>query len=277
LKSAICRLSDGGIIPGLSDLIPENRDLSDKDIEQLADVVDRADLPFDATLGLRDTRASLVRSYSRRRLVRELPPGEQSLPWLEIHNPPGGTTVVRMGSSDSDEKSIGVSVFGSGFGTGRRITFEARIESEARFVCVAYSMRLKVQARVYLRESTESVEVRVLGLLGNSVEALLPCSGCGLSSAAIDDFDYLIEPFIDLRHDVAASRLTERVEVEDHASVDAGFTLPRMETRLALKATFANNATIETESMLPAGQLYQRYRRLVTAGPLHSRMWTVDE
>jgi hypothetical protein len=278
LLENIFTVRDDGPLPGLSDIIPTGRELSETEVEDLVRKVSEADLPFQATLGLRETWASLVRSFSRRQLLRELPDDELSMPWLQIHVPPGGTTLVRLSTSESESSSLTLSVFGSGFGRGRAITVTLASASEPRSVCATYSLTLRVRPRIYDKGGIESVEVDVRELLGTSVEPLSPCPCCSVNNASVDLFDFKVEPYFDLRRDTVAITSTERIEAQEETTIDAGFSLPMLPAvALKLTAKVKRVVAFETESTLPPGHLYRPFRRRLLGAPLHSRMWAVDD
>jgi hypothetical protein len=228
-------------------------------------------------MGLPEAWRSLVRPFSKRQLLRELPDEERSLPWFESHVPPGGTSLIRLSTTTSGDSSASLSVFGSGFGRRRAVTITVATTSEPRSVCASHCLNVRVRTRVYSRGGVESVEVTVLEFLGTSVEPLAPCPWCGPDGAKQDPFDYLVEPYIDLRHDSVASRISSLIELRDETTIDAGFSVATLPAALKLSAVIKRGITLEAESTLPPGHRYRKFRRLSLGSPLQSPMWSIDD
>jgi hypothetical protein len=268
---------DEGPVPGLSDIIPAAGELTAAQIEGIARAVSDADLPVQETLGLPVAWAFLARSFSERRLLRELPDEERSLPWFEIHVPPGGTSLIRLATKTSAATTASLSVFGSGLGKGRTATITVGSASEPRSVCASYHLNVRVRTRIYTRAGIESVEVEVREFLGESVEPLMPCPRCRTDGAMPDPSEYRLEPYIDLRRDSVASRVTSLIEIDEETTIDAGFSVASLSTALKLSAVIKRGVTLETESMLPPGHRYWKFHRLALGAPLHSPMWAVND
>lgn len=219
---------DDGPLPGFADFIPADRDLSDAEIEGIASAVAAADLPVHATLGAGSAWAALVRSFSRRTLVRELPVQQALVPWLEVHSPPVGEAVVRLQASAASQRSVLFNVFGSGFGRGRRLRFTAGSESGPRTDCVTYAFRVMVKPRVYRRDEHESVEVSVQGITGLQTDSRPrgDCPWCSRLDRSDDDPLLVPEPVLDLRRDSSHNTVMRALELEEETSIEAGFRTP---------------------------------------------------
>ena len=271
-------LQDDGPLPGLADFIPEGRELSDSELDDIARSIDSAALPIQITLGPREVWASFLRSFARRKLLREHPPVEADLTWLEAHAPPNGTTMVRIGSSVSDERGLSASIFGSGGGTMRRVTITSSSESGPRPGCVSYTARFSVLPRIYSRGGVESVEVSVLGAptLVTETRSRSKCQWCSALAEPFDTTRYLTESGIDLRGDNVPVTIARRTEVHEETAIEAGFTVPMIPASLKLTAIVMRSVSIEFQMQLAAGRRYSSLSLLEDSGAVHGPLWTTD-
>ena len=159
------QVRDEGPIEGLVDLIPEpstgDDHLSTDQLEAITERIDRAELPVRPTMGLRESWQALIDRIFARRLVRELPSETRSMPWLECHVPLGGTTIIRSKASVESSGEVGLKIFGSGLGRGRRAMIGVSTQSRPRRQCARYSLDLDVKPRLYDSRGVESVEVEI--------------------------------------------------------------------------------------------------------------------
>lgn len=274
------QVRDEGPVEGLADLIPEPADdddrLAPERVDEITERINRAELPLQATMGLPESWQNLIDRVFFRRLVRELPAETRAVPWLECHVPPGGTTTIRSRTSMESSGGLGLKLFGSGLGRGRRVAIGVSTQSHPRRQCARYLLDVEVKPRLFESRGIESVEIEVLACHGDSVRILNPCQRCGVDPGSVDPFDFDLGPHLDRRQDTVATIWLGSLEVAENLAMEAGFSVGGLDTQLTLSATVTRSTALEVESELPPGHLYQLYRALATHGPLQTPMWAVS-
>jgi hypothetical protein len=268
---------DDGALPGLSDLVPSTgKKPTLAKIKEYTRSIQQADLPLEPTMGFGDWSGFIERLFFRK-LVRELSEQNCSLPWFQCHVPPAGTTSVESGVSVESDSSIGLKIFGSGLGRGRKVSISVSSKSEARLQCAEYRLDLRVKPRVFASHGTESIEVEVLEYMGDSAITYDRCPFCGRQVAAVDPMDYRFGPHIDLRRDKSASTRTFKFAIEDSSSIEVGFQAAAIPVELKLDAKVTKGTTLEVESVFPPGFRYLPCYRVTPGGPLHTAMWAIEK
>lgn len=273
-------LHDDGPLPGLADFVPLGQELSDAELEEVSSSINEANLPLQATMGLSESWAKLLRSFSRRELVRELAVEERVLPWLRVHAPPSGTAVVRLRASTMGQRAMSLNVAGSGFGRGRRVTLTETSESGPRHECVTYAVRLAVQPSVYRRGDAESIEVRIASARGTEIDPRPrgECLWCSRLDESPDDDQFVLpEPVLDLRRDSVPSTVTRGLELDEETNIEAGFSVPTVNASLKLMAVVSRGTAVELQFQLSAGWIYRPFSCLDENGALHGPLWTASE
>jgi hypothetical protein len=268
---------DEGALPGLSDLVPSTgRKPTPAKVEECTQAIRQADLPLEPTMGFGDWRGFIERLFLRK-LVRELPEQICSLPWLQCHVPPAGTTTVRSDGSVESDASIGLKIFGSGLGRGRKVNIRVSSKSEARRQCAEYRLDLRIKPRIFSSRGTESIEVEVLQFVGDATTSYERCPFCGRERADVDPMDYTFGPYLDLKQDKSASTRTFKLAVETSSSIDAGFQTATIPVELKLNAKVTEGMTLEIETVFPPGFLYVPCYYATPSGPLQTPMWAIEK
>ncbi|MEU9880362.1 hypothetical protein [Streptomyces phaeochromogenes] len=275
---------DKGPLPGISDLVPTGRDLTDSEIDRIGALIDEADLPLQVSLGSRDRWGAVLNAISQRELVEELPPEEQVLPWLEAHAPPGGSTTVRIDASASTEKSFRLNIFGSGLGGGRQLEWDVSNEYGPNTDCATYASTVMVQASIY-REgadtSPQTSEVRILKHLNTAVKSRPreQCPWCAGPSSDATRVRYEPEPAHsrDLRGLAVPATVSLALKAGKGNILEAGFGVPQLGVSLKLIAKAHNTDSIRCIYQLPARRISRAFSyRAPPRHQLHSLMWNVN-
>ena len=269
-------VQDGGELPGLASIVDASADvaLDEAFIAERVRAVASADLPIASTMGVADLRGMVERVLFRK-LVRELPEEDCSVPWLECHVPPGGNTVLRSSEGQTGSGGLELKVFGSGLGAGRKVTISTSRAAAPRSTCATYRLDLRIKPRIYAVRNVESIEVEVLACRGESIVSLERCPFCGVAPADVDRFGYRFGEHLDLRKDSVATKVKLHLAVEDSMSMDAGVKLPTLPVELKLGAKLARSVSFEVESEFPPGLLYRAYTRS-GSGPIQTAMWAIE-
>ena len=270
-------VNDEGPLPGLAELLPASAEkaLNDQTVDEYRRAVAESNLPLSQTMSFGSDFRALIERTLFRKLVRELPEEDARLPWLECHVPPGGTMTISTTTSSVHSSDLELNIFGSGLGTGRKISITATSSSEARKQCATLALDLRVKPRIYEIRGTESVELEVSSILGNSIESKKQCPFCGVPANTIDRFSFQLGEHLDLRHDEVASKRNLKLALEDSKSIDAGIELKNFGVAFKLSATVSRGQTFEIESVFPPGKLYSAYSRL-RGGPFQTAMWATE-
>jgi len=255
---------DKGPLPGISDLVPAGRDLTDSEIDRIGALIDEADLPVQVSLGSRDRWGPLLNAISQRELVEVLPPVQQILPWLEVHAPPGGSTTVRIEASASAGMSFRFKIFGSGFGPGRLLEWDVTQESGPHTGCATYASRVMAQTSVYREGADRSLStstVRILEHLNTVVESRPreQCTWCAGPSSDAARLRYRLEPAYsqDLRGLAAPYTVSIALKAGKENILETGFGVPQLGVSLKLIAKASNADAIKFIYQLPDGRLSQ--------------------
>jgi hypothetical protein len=271
---------DNGPLPGISDFIPQGRDLSDAEITRIIAAIDDAGLPLPVSLGAGDRWRALVDAVAHREPVEVLPPQEQAMPWLEAHAPPDSTTTVRFEQAASAELAFELKVWGSGLGPGRSVGRSASSESGPRFDCATFITRFRVQTRIYRRRglpSSQTSEVTVLEPLGTVIESTPreQCRWCSALASGSDEFPFEPSPEddLDLTRDTAPYSCSLAWTGERNVDIEAGFPVPQLGISLRFKAVARNTQALHFRYELPPGRSYQAYRYPAERERLHSPLW----
>ena len=269
-------IRDEGALPGLAEIVPsaEGQAVDEAMIAERVRAVASANLPIASTMGVSDLRGMVERILFRK-LVQDLPEEDCSMPWLECHVPPGGTTVLRSASSTVGSGQLELKLFGSGLGIGRKVSITCSTAAAPRSNCATYLLDLRVKPRVYSVRNAEFVELEVLACRGMSILSMHHCPFCGVAPAAVDRFSYRFGEHLDLRNDKVATKLKLQLSVDDSLSMDAGVKLASLPVELKVGAKVARSITFEVESEFPSGALYHSYAR-VGGGPVQTAMWAVE-
>lgn len=269
---------DDGPLPGLGHLVAAapGAEVTEALVDAGVRAVQTAGLPIAATMGfsLTDLHA-LVERVLLRRLVRELPEDDVSMPWFEAHVPPGGSMSLRTSESNSSGGSLELKLYGAGFGAGRKVSISVSSSSPPRDCCASFALDLRVRPRVYALRGRESVELEVVSLRGRSVVSHEHCPYCGVAPALVDPFLYRLGDHVDLRRDKVAQTQKMQLSVDDSLSIEFGTKLPSLPVELKLGAKAARTVSYELECQFPPGALYLPYTR-VGAGPVQTPMWAVE-
>ena len=267
---------DEGALPGLAMLVqaPADGKLDEELIAERARALAAADLPVAATMGVSDLRA-LVERVLFRKLVRELPEEDCSMPWFECHVPPGGSTILKSSETSTSSNTLELKLFGSGVGAGRKVSITVSSAAAPRTTCATFLLDFRVKPRIYNVRGVESVELEVIECRGKSIVSHEHCPFCGVSPDTVDRFGFRFGEHLDLRKDKVSTKLKLQLAVEDSLSIDAGLKLAAFPVELKLGAKVARGSTFEVESEFPAGALYRAYAR-VGGGPVQTEMWAVE-
>jgi hypothetical protein len=217
-------------------------------------------------MGTWDRFERLVGWLRSRRLVRELPVQVVYLPWFACHVPEDGTAQVSITSSDTREMSVGVKVFGSGFGHGRALVLKVTSDTEPRRLCALYSVALRVAPMIYKQGDAESVVLEIEGEAGTRSETLDICPFCTKSFDTVNPFDYELGEFIDLRRDKVRHKTKMSLQWTGNNSLELGIPVPgpQIPVTLSLSAKLSSNAAWEMAYEFAPGYLYQPFRKRET-------------
>ena len=273
-------IRDDGPLPGVADCLTDSStsEPTAEDVEQFGRAIAAADLPIAATMGVWDDARGLFDRIFYRKFVRDEPPIECRMPWLECHVPPGGASVVKSKATSVDERSCELKIFGSGVGAGRKTTISIGTDSGARTRCTTFAFDLMVTPRVFELRGRETIELQVVRVLGEAVEAHDDCPYCGVAPGAIDPFRFELGEHLDLRSDGAALKRSTGLAVEGGftASIGPKLTLPGgVVPQLSLTAKVSRGMTLEVEMTFPPGALYRSYKP-IRSPTLQTTMWAVE-
>src|SRR5882672_1522777 len=266
---AMFEVRDNGALPGLAEVVGQAPDaaLEDRAVAQYAQVLSASGLPLPSTMGVGSNVRALIERIFYRKLKRELPQENCSLPWFECHVPPGGTAVARSSASSETSQGLELNIFGSGIGRGRKVSITTSSASAPRKACAIYRLDLIVKPHLYDIHGRESVELEIVNCLGQSLENLEKCPHCGVPPGSVDPIDFHFGQHLDLRADRVNSTFKFKLEIEDSSSIEAGVKLTSIPLALKLTSKVSRGYSFEVESEFPAGMRYIPYTR-VGAGPL---------
>jgi hypothetical protein len=256
---------DQGELPSLEEMVAgmSAGDISPDQAAAMEKEMESVGMPFQATMGTWKHFDRLVDWLRSRRLVRKLPVQVVYLPWFACHVPQEGTAQVSITSSDTDEMSVGVKVFGSGFGHGRALSIKVISDTEPRKLCALYSVALRVLPMIYSQGNEESVVLEIEGEVGTRSETLDICPFCMKSLDILNPFDYELGEFIDLRRDKVKHKTKMNLEWNRNNSLELSLPVPAFQVpvTLSLNAKLSSSAAWEMAYEFAPGYLYQPFRK----------------
>ena len=253
-------LQDGGALPGLAEIVADAGD-------DPAAALDEADLPLQATMGVRDSVGTLVGWVKGRKLVRTLQEDIVPLTWFECHVPHDGTAQERYEAAQTESAGVTIKAFGSGLGLGRDVTLTLSSEASApRTACVLYVVDLRVLPHVYESGGRESVVTEILGPSAHRFVEVENCPFCALAPDAVDEFENALDVPVDLRADSVGRKEVVKLDWSSESSIDVGLNLPRAGVAVALNARVTGKGSFSIAYELRPGFLYQSYRPVGAEG-----------
>ncbi|HTQ69657.1 MAG TPA: hypothetical protein VMI13_13295 [Solirubrobacteraceae bacterium] len=243
-------LSDRAV-PGYADRIlaleaesPEAvADVLSRQIQGIGGVPERAGAPDEITAsfgplpagrGSKDALQRLVERLRGRRQLEDLGEHTAEIPWLSMHVPPGGSASVVLRHRQQQQGRLELSLFGSGGGRGRILSFSVEDDFRERDQCLRLIQRVDVHVRTFAN-GTEGhgaiteVAADVVRVRDKVVAVWAPCPLCGMEAAKANPGLYQIDgEGVDLSDDdVGLDRLVayER-SVQDQLNVSVPIALP---------------------------------------------------
>lgn len=165
-----------------------------------------------------------------------------------------------------------LSLFGSGFGAGRKAKISVEESTEKYSQCIRRILVVSARPEIYEVDGRQSIVLQVMGVTGESWETFGPCPFCGIPAETIDRFTYSTDPFVDLRRDVASHTRSFEVTRSKEMTLRAGINVPGLSTPLNLTGKLSSEATMKVSYEFEPGYLYQPYRR-IDGTPPHTPMW----
>lgn len=218
-------------LPGYADLF---EDLQRKS-QQSADIVEALeaeassrDLPVQATRGIATPFKSIVDFLRGRKHVQDLGIHLVEVSWLELHVPRGSQGSVKWTTSATADASFTLEVFGSGFGSGRKIAWSMESDIPARPSCLKFIQLLNVQVDLYSVQDRYAPTVNVVSAHGRRLVPWNDCPYCSRDIDAIDDFEFERGPIIDLRTYDGTYTETFTRDLTKPVSMSLGLTLPTL-------------------------------------------------
>lgn len=268
-------VDDRGPLPGLDDIVGsiDVDQLDAASLESLEREIEQAELPLQATMGLRESLGPLISWFQTRKLVRELPEQVVALQWFECHVPHGGTVRERFESARGASAGVSLKVIGSGLEGGR--SFDLAVSSEAsadRAKCVSYFLDVKVLPRVYESSGRESVVGDVLEIVGDRPVEVGECPYCSVAPEAVDEMRNRLGMHLDLRQDSVGRKETIQVDWSKTASFEVGIDLPKLGALFSLTASVNGRGSWSLDYELKPGFLYQPYTA-ATGAPYLPPRW----
>src|SRR5215207_3073114 len=125
-------------LPGLDDILPDSEtgSLTTDHVTQVEQELAQSDFPVESVMGFGDNLRSLIDRFRGRRFLRDLPEVIHPVTWMEFHIPTTGSGVLGTTTSVTGEHAIEMSLFGSGFGNGRKISLSFEDSTDSREDCV---------------------------------------------------------------------------------------------------------------------------------------------
>jgi hypothetical protein len=264
-------------LPGLDDILldSETEPLTTDPLAEVEQKLAQSDFPVESVMGFGDSLRYLIDRFRGRRFIRDLPEVVHPVTWMEFHIPTTGSGVLGTTTSVTGEHAIEMSLFGSGFGTGRKISLSFEDSTDSRKNCVRYAVFVKVKPKVYQTKEGDTVVLDVEEVAGEASQAFNPCPYCGVQPSQIDRFEHRLGPFLDLRQDTVERKRTFETEQVTNRNMKLGISIPSLETPLNLSVKLTIERVWKVDYEFKPGLLYQPYWRL-SGVPPHTPMWAAE-
>jgi hypothetical protein len=264
-------------LPSLDEILPDTQTgpLTTDQVTEVEQELAQSDFSIESVMGFGDNLRSLIDRLRGRRYLHELPEVTHPVTWMEFHIPTTGSGVLGTTTSVTGEHAIEMSLFGSGFGTGRKISLSFEDSTDSREDCVSYAMFIKVKPKVYQTKEGEMVVLDVEGVAGEASQAFHPCPYCGIQPSQVDRFEHRVGSFLDLRQDTVGRKRTFETEQVTNRNMKLGISIPSLETPLNLSVKLTIERVWKVDYEFEPGLLYQPYWRL-SGVPPHTPMWAAE-
>ena len=199
----------------------------DKILRSLRDEVSRQDLPIPGARSGGDVFSWLVNWFKSRELVDDLGSHPGQVEWLALHVPPGGSAEFSIENKQVAASGCTLKIVGLGGGSGKKVSFSTKYKSPARKHCARFIQHFDLHARLFQvkngSKTTYEVVADVTEIRQQEVLPWKDCPYCGVAAAAIDRFQYEIDPQgVDLRKDDVGQIRSESVDLENNRSFELG-------------------------------------------------------
>jgi hypothetical protein len=157
-------------------------------------------LPLPSTRGVRNIFKLIADYVNQRQLRQDLGVHTISVTWFELHVPHECKAVLKWGP----ESSFTLSLLGSGYGNGCKISFSVEGNMPAQIKCCKFIQHIDAHVKVYALPSTNGeryeAAVDLVHPGARQIVAWTDCPFCGIDIDKVDDVEYCHGKLIDLRN-----------------------------------------------------------------------------
>lgn len=246
-------------LPGYGDLYENLKNKQPADIAQALEAeAARRPMPVQASRGIANPFKLIVDFLHRRKHVKDLGIHPVEIPWLELHVPRGCSGALKWKTSGNNEAGISLDVFGSGFGSGRKIAWSMESDIPARTSCLKCIQQLNVQVDLYSVHDSSGDRyepcVNVVSARARQLLSWRDCPYCSRDIKSVDEFEYEHGPMIDLRAYDGKYTETFARDLTKPQSANLGIRLPAI---ASLPESGKLGLSFKRESQLSCNLVYE--------------------